>query len=265
MKKVGTEGSRDATFLKFIRLYLVENNNYKITMKTKLFLAFTFAAILMTGQAFAEDEERKVPSFSEILLRVPATLHLEQGSEQSLEIVAKPSTLEEIISEVKGGKLSIKFPNKNYLWKKFNPGKIEIFITVPEINAISLSGSGKIIAEDEIQSRIFTMASSGSGDIVLESLDAERVEASMSGSGNITIKNGGIAEDLSVQMSGSGNFKGEGFEATDVVVRIAGSGNCSITTNGSIKARIAGSGNVNYYGNPRVDSSVAGSGKVKKM
>ena len=235
-------------------------------MKTKIlilssFLMFAFFA----NPVLAEDEERNVPSFSEISLRVPGKLYLEQGQTQSVEIVAKASTLEEIVTEVNGRELTIRFKNKNYLFKSFNPGKIEIFVTVPEIDGLSVSGSGDIIAEDDIKTRIIDLAISGSGDINLAELDAERVKASISGSGDIVIEDGGVADDFSVSISGSGDVKAGDFEAKDVVVRIAGSGNCSVSSNGSLKARVAGSGSVYYNGNPSIDSSVAGSGRVKKI
>ncbi len=235
-------------------------------MKTKVFiLTFLFIATLVSKSVFAEGEERDVPSFSEISLRIPGKLHLEQGSKQSVEIVAKSSTLEEIITEVKDRQLTIRFKNKNYLFKSFNPGKIDIYVTVPEIDGLAVSGSGDIVAEDDIKTRILDLAVSGSGDINLVELDAERVKASISGSGNIIIGGGGVADDFSASISGSGDVKAEDFEAKDVVVHIAGSGSCSITSNSSLKARVAGSGNVYYHGNPSIDSSVAGSGRIKKM
>ncbi len=234
-------------------------------MKTRIsFFSLFVLGMLLYSSAFAENEERNVPTFSEVSLKIPAKLYIEQGDKQSVEIVAEPSTLKEIITVVKGRTLNIRFPNKNYFLKKFKPGKIEIHITVPEIDGLTVSGSGDIIAED-INTRILDLTVSGSGDILIDELKVNRVSTTVSGSGNIIIKDGGVADDLTVSISGSGNVKAAGFEASDVVVRIAGSGNCSVNSNGSIKARIAGSGNVNYKGNPSIDSSVAGSGRIKKM
>lgn len=235
-------------------------------MKTKILILVTlFLAFTNVNKVQAEDEERNVPSFSEIALRIPGKLHVEQGKTQSVEIVAKSSVLDEIITEVKDRKLSIRFSAKNYLKRDFQPGKIEIFITVPEIDGLSVSGSGDIIAE-EVNTRILDLAISGSGDIVIEELKTERVKAAISGSGNIDIEKGKqVADDLSVSISGSGNFNARNFEVKDVMVRTAGSGNATVFTNGSLKSRVAGSGNVFYKGNPNIDSSVAGSGKIKKL
>lgn len=234
-------------------------------MKTKqLFLSLFILGIISSNTAFAERNERKVPSFSEISLRISGTVYLVQGSPQSVRIDAKPSTLEEIVTEVKGSELVIRFKSNNYFWRSFNPGQVEIYITVPEIDALSVSGSGDIVAENLIKSRNLNLAVSGSGDIKLKSLESDRVKAAVSGSGDILIDNGGIANEFDMAISGSGNVKAENFETRNVHAKISGSGNCTVHATEKLTARIAGSGSIVYSGNPQIDSSVAGSGKVKK-
>ena len=233
-------------------------------MKTKLMTIFSIVALLVTLSSKAATEDREVSSFSEISLRVPGKLHVEQGSKQSIEIVAKSSTLEELITEVKGRELIIRFASKNYIWKNFDPGKIEIFVTVPEIDALSLSGSGDIINDGSIESRILDLSVSGSGDILLDDLKAERIKVMISGSGDVELAGDGKAEDLSVTISGSGDYKGIDFKVDDVNVKISGSGNANVYAEEQLNVRVAGSGDVTYKGNPRIDQSIVGSGKVKK-
>ncbi|WP_346858865.1 head GIN domain-containing protein [uncultured Draconibacterium sp.] len=235
-------------------------------MKTKvLFLSLFVLGLFVTNTVNAEEETRDVAAFSEISLNVPGKIYLEQGDKQSVRIVAKESTLEDIITEVKGRKLIIRFPNKNMFTRNFKPGAIDIYITVPEVDALGVSGSGDILAK-ELEARILNLAVSGSGNIDIEELDSEKVKGSISGSGNISIgKGSGAAEELSVSISGSGNFNAKNFEAEAVTVHTSGSGNCTVYSNGSVKARVAGSGNIYYNGNPSLDVSVAGSGKVRKM
>lgn len=233
-------------------------------MKTRLVTAFLLLAFILTGnQVHADEQIRKVDSFNEISLRIGANIHLDQGEKQNLEIIAKPSTLDEIITEVKEGKLIIRFPNKNYLWNTFQPGEITIHITVPDIKGLAVSGSGDIIAEDEIKTKTIDLAVSGSGNIQLSELSSERVVSTISGSGNIALTGKTAAQDLSVNISGSGNFKGLEFRADDVTVKVSGSGNVGVEANNNLYIRLAGSGNVTYKGNPSIDQSVAGSGSVR--
>ncbi|MDX8341592.1 head GIN domain-containing protein [Draconibacterium sp. IB214405] len=234
-------------------------------MKTRvLFLSLFVMGLFIASTVQAEEETRDVSSFSEISLRIPATVHLTQGSPQSISIEAKQSTLEDIITEVNGNKLVIRFPGKSIFQRNYNPGKIDIYITVPDVSGLGISGSGDILA-DEINARIIDLAVSGSGNIEIENLSSKKVKGSISGSGNIQIEGDGVADELSVSISGSGNFKGAGFEAEEVTVNTSGSGNSDVKSNGSVKARIAGSGSVYYKGNPSIDASVAGSGRVKSM
>ncbi|WP_423129914.1 head GIN domain-containing protein [Gaoshiqia sp. Z1-71] len=234
-------------------------------MKTKLKTTLVLVALIFcVSFVQAGEETREVPAFSEISFRIPGKLHLEQGSTQSIEIVAKESTLEQIITEVKGRELIIRFPNKNLFWKDFDPGKIEIFITVPEIGALTVSGSGQIYNDGEINTRILNMSVSGSGDILLDNLKAERVKATISGSGRVELAGNGKAEDLSIAVSGSGSYKGFGFASDDVSVKISGSGGADVNAERALKITIAGSGNVTYTGRPLIDQTVLGSGRVIK-
>jgi hypothetical protein len=234
-------------------------------MKTKFFFySLILLGLLHINQVSAQEQTREVPSFSEISMRISGKLYLNQGDRQSVRIVASQSTQDEIITEVKGRSLVIRFKSNNLFMRSFNPGKIEVFVTVPEINALSVSGSGDILADKEIKSRILDLAISGSGNITVEQLIAERVKAGISGSGNLLVKNG-HADDLTITLSGSGNFNGAGFEVSNVDARISGSGNCNVHANESLKARVAGSGSVNYSGNPSIDTSVVGSGRIKKL
>ncbi len=234
-------------------------------MKIKITVVCMFIiTMLATTIAKGEEQKREVAIFSEIALNIPAKLYLEQGSEQRVRIVAKASTLEDIITEVNGRKLIIRFPNKNLFMRNFNPGKVDIYITVPSVDALGISGSGDIIVDD-LESRILQLAVSGIGNIEVVDLDSKNLKVSISGSGKITIGEGGIAEELAVSISGSGNFNGKGFAADEVTVNTSGSGSSTVHSNGTIKARIAGSGNVYYVGNPSIDATIAGSGKVREL
>ncbi len=233
-------------------------------MKPKIASLFLilFCSVLVLP-AMAEKEVRNVSEFSEIALHISGKLYLEQSDRQRVEIIAKSSTLDDIITEVRGGKLVIRFKNRNSFWRSFNPGTIEIRVSAPEIEGLAVSGSGDIIADDRISSRRMSLAVSGSGNIKLDDLRTERVKASISGSGGVTIGNGGTAQEFEASISGSGNVRAEDFEAENVEVHVSGSGNCSIHAVETLKARVAGSGSVYYNGNPRIDSSVSGSGRVR--
>jgi len=215
---------------------------------------------ILVGQT---TQKRDVSVFTEISLRIGANVHLKQGNTQLVEVKCSQSTLEKLITEVSDRKLVIRYPNDSW-FSKWNPGQVDIYVTIPQIDALVISGSGAIISEGKIESRILDLTISGSGDIKLNELKADKVSATLSGSGNIHLFGKQNAAELKATISGSGNVKAIEFPADIVNVKISGSGNCWVNSTKNLVVRLAGSGNVIYRGNPSIDSSIAGSGKVKE-
>lgn len=228
-----------------------------IALITVLILAGTQLLIAQTSQ------KREVSAFTEISLRINANVHLKQGNTQSVEVKCSQSTLEKLITEVSDRKLVIRYPNDSR-FSKWNPGTVDIYVTIPQVDALVISGSGSIVSDGRIESRILDATISGSGDIKLADLKAEKVSATLSGSGNIHLFGKQNAAELKAIISGSGNVKAIDFPADNVDVKISGSGNCWTNSVKKLFVRLAGSGNVVYRGNPSIDSSIAGSGKVKE-
>ena len=67
---------------------------------------------------------------------------------------------------------------------------------------------------------------SGSGDIELAGIDAERVEAVISGSGGIDLA--GTTTELLVKLDGSGDIDASDLSAQEAIVEIGGSGDVSV-------------------------------------
>jgi hypothetical protein len=233
-------------------------------MKSRLIILVAFLVITGTQVLIAQTtQKRDVSAFTEISLKIGANVHLKQGESQSVEVKCSESTLAKLITEVKDRKLVIRYPNDTW-FSKWNPGPVDIYVTMPQIDALVISGSGSIFSDGKIESRILETTISGSGDIKLADLKAEKVSATLSGSGNIHLFGKEKASELKATISGSGNVKAIEFPADNVDVKISGSGNCWVNSSKNLVVKLAGSGNVVYRGNPSVDSSIAGSGKVKE-
>ncbi len=233
-------------------------------MKSRLITLVAILVITGTQLLVAQtSQKREVPAFTEISLRIGANVHLKQGEPQSVEVKGSESTLEKLITEVSDRKLVIKYPNTTF-FNKWNPGTVDIYVTMPQIDALAISGSGSIVSEGRIEARILDATISGSGDIKLSDLKAEKVSAALSGSGNIHLFGKQNASELKVAISGSGNVRAIEFPADKVDVKISGSGNSWVNSVKNLEVKLAGSGNVTYRGNPSVDSTIAGSGKVRE-
>lgn len=240
-------------------------------MKTKFITAIT-GLILITGLLLSEanahvfgndkKENREVSPFSKISLAVPGQLYLTQGDEYKLEIEGDEDVLDDIETTVKNGRLRIKYDKPfRFSW---NNKKVKIFVTTKEVEGLSVSGSGKIIAENDISTEDIEFKVSGSGEIDIDNLMASRINASISGSGDVSIAGMNSAESLNMSISGSGKLHASDLKIRKADISISGSGGCSVYVSDDLEVRVSGSGKVRYRGNPVVNANISGSGKVTK-
>ena len=226
----------------------------KINMLKPLFSIILVSATL---NAFGQGkEDRDVSSFTGVSLGISGDLYLTQGSPQKVVVQAE-SNLDEIETEVNAGVLRIKTDN----WNSKIKG-VKIWITMPEVESLNVSGSGDILAETPINADELELKVSGSGTIKINELKGGEIGAAISGSGDLKLA--GSADEMELRISGSGNVYAERLEVNECGIKISGSGSCKIDVTGELDASISGSGRITYYSNPQIDARVSGSGKVRK-
>ncbi len=247
-------------------------------------------------------EVRNVDNFTKINFAFPGKLYLKQGSHQKVELEGDQSVLDEVETKVDNGRLRIGKEGKWSNWS-FGDRKITAYVTVPNINAVSVSGSGDIIGQNTIRTNDIDLNVSGSGSLTIEVEARGDVEADVSGAGDMELKGHftsfesdisgsgkvilsatidnsaefGISGSGKIEASGKANFvkadiSGSGkVLAADLTtnrceVRISGSGDGEINVTDELDANISGSGSVSYRGSPKkINSHASGSGKVRKI
>lgn len=228
-----------------------------------------FTVLLVTVFSFTalaqNKETRDVRDFDEVIMRVSGKVLITQGNKNEVVLEGDEDLLDEIETEVRGGRLNIKSRRDNWRWwnNRRTRGRLTVYITVKELKGAYISGSGDIISQNTLKTDDFTASIAGSGDIELD-LDAEYVEAKISGSGNIELQ--GKSDKAKLSISGSGKYLAEKLMVGDYTVSMSGSGRGSINVEGDLDVRISGSGKIYYMGRPTsVNSSVSGSGSVRKI
>jgi hypothetical protein len=222
------------------------------------FLALVVSAGTANGQT-VEKETRDLKGFTKIGFGLAGDLYVNIGPEFKVVLEGEKKYLDQIITEVSGGKLVLRKDN----WKfNFNE-KVTVYVTMPEIKGLGVSGSGKAEIKDAIKSDNLDLSVSGSGKLLTTDITVSDLHCSISGSGDIILKGNGSAGNAGISVSGSGNYDGSALKIGDAEVHISGSGNCDCNVSGSLKASVSGSGNVTYEGNPKLDAHVSGSGKVR--
>ena len=253
-------------------------------MKTlRFFLLALVPALLVLSSfrstSFASREVRQLSAFTELKLAGSPKVVLRQGSPQKVELEGAADDLARIETVVSNGQLRIGTKNNDSrntgdsdggLLSKVlgnnnmnvNIGPVTVYVTMPEIKALSVSGSGSIRAAEAIKASNLDLAVSGSGSVNLAQVQSEAIVSAISGSGAITVV--GSAPRHDIRISGSGNVQSSDLRAEASKVTISGSGNCRVNATKTLDARIAGSGSIYVTGNPQISSSIAGSGRVHR-
>lgn len=223
-----------------------------------IIVAMTLTAGFSNGQSIVK-ETRDVSGFTRVSFGVSGDLYINFGSEFKVVLEGEKALLGDIVTEVSGGKLVIKKEN----WRLNMNEKITIYITMPEIKGLGVSGSGRAEIKDAVKAENLDLSVSGSGKLFTTDVVAADLNCSISGSGDIIIGGSGDATKADISISGSGNYRGEPLKIGSAEISISGSGNCSCNVTGSLRASVSGSGNVTYLGDPKVDVRVSGSGRVR--
>jgi hypothetical protein len=220
-------------------------------------IAATITSVSAPGQSVVK-ENRDVDGFTKVSFGVSGNLYINIGPEFKVVLEGDKDDLEDIITEVSGGRLVIKKEN----WRINQNEKVTINITMPEVKGLGVSGSGRAEIRDVVKTNDLNLSVSGSGKLYTTDIQVSNLDCSISGSGNINVGGGSIGR-CELSISGSGNYTGESAKIDDADISISGSGNCTCFVTETLKGGISGSGNVSYLGDPRIDVRISGSGKVR--
>ncbi|MEM9932761.1 MAG: head GIN domain-containing protein [Bacteroidota bacterium] len=218
-------------------------------------------------------EEIFVPSFDGIDLRISARVIVRRGESQQVEVRGQQNIIDLLDRDVSQGIWEIRLfeCTRNF-------DELEIYITVPELTYLRVSGSGSIFSESTFEgnateiiiagsgeidfatlSNETTISLSGSGDVRLD-VEGNKIDSDISGSGFISLQ--GDVNEQDVRISGSGDYRAFDLLSREAEVRIQGSGSSRVFVSEFLRATVSGSGDIRYRGNPSVDISITGSGKV---
>jgi hypothetical protein len=190
------------------------------------------------GSGVVATEPREAAGFSEVWLNGSGDVVVEQTGAESVTVEAEDNLLPLLEARVEGRRLTLgSKPNVNL--RPTRP--IRYHVTVKELTALGVSGSGKFR---------------------VEGVDTQRLNADISGSGSATLA--GKADDVRLSVSGSGDYDAARLTTRTASVSISGSGSATVNASDEVKADISGSGSVRYLGSPTVEKYVSGSGSIAR-
>lgn len=217
---------------------------------------------VIDGSGNVVTESRDVSGFDAVALGGTGVLTITVGQEETLTVTADDNLLEHIETKVEDGRLLIGRKRDSQRLDLRPSAPILYDLTVVELGAIAVSGSGSVFAK-ALAGEDFSIAVSGAAEIGIEELTAGRLTVAISGSGDVSL--GGRADVQAIAVSGSGEYRGDALVSERAECGISGSGHVTVWVEGELDASISGSGSVSYYGEPDVRREVSGSGSIRSL
>ena len=207
------------------------------------------------GEGEVETFELEMNDFKGVDLKIAADVYITQGNEQKVLVEGQQNIVDLLELDIQDKVWDIELDEciRDY-------EELRIFITLPEIDYLAISGSGDLYGENIFEVNDIDLRISGSGDMKA-TVDAKYVDARISGSGNMRLK--GITEEFDFRISGSGDFKAFELESLVGDIRISGSGDAEVWVQDELDIKISGSGDVYYRGYPILNVNITGSGDVR--
>lgn len=214
----------------------------------------------LDGSGNILSETKQVENFNSITLRGQGDLFLTQADEFSVRIETDDNIAKQLEIEVKGNVLEI--GPKSGVPCLDPTESINVWVTMKEVKAISINGSGSIIGSSKIASDSLSFNISGSGNVNAE-VNASNISTTISGSGTVQLS--GTAHSQNFVASGSGKLQSFDLDTRLSTITISGSGKAEVKVQDSLNATISGSGTIFYKGDAHVNQKVSGSGTIKHI
>lgn len=230
-------------------------------------LAAACAAVAACSQAHSESAgptvSRNYPigNFRQIVVAGPYDVEVRTGANQGVSAQGSQKLLDHVTVEVKGDKLIIA-PKERHGFMHFgwsSNGKAKFVVTVPELGAATIAGSGDIRV-DQVRGEAFEGAVAGSGGLNLASLEVNSLKLSIAGSGDLHAS--GKARNAQYEIAGSGDLDAGAIAAQQIKVSIVGSGNVTAHATETAAVEMMGSGDAEITGGAKCSVNKNGSGDV---
>ena len=206
----------------------------------------------------------QVGEFRKLEIAGAYDVEVRTGSAPSVQVEGSQRDIDRLVVEVKGDVLVI-HPKKrtNFNWS--DKSKTKIAITVPQLDAAKVAGSGTLsidrisspsfessiagsseVSIGQVSGQSFKGSLAGSGELEVGQLAVQTVELSIAGSGDADLA--GKAERATYTIAGSGSLDAEKLDSRDVGLTIAGSGSVKARATGAVTGGIMGSGSAKIVG-----------------
>jgi len=190
----------------------------------------------ITGSGKRELQKREVAPFTSITTEGAFAIEVTCQKSLGLEVEGDDNVLDYVSSEVRNNVLRLT-NTKNYSVNE----PVKFKISVPNLEALSVSGAGKI---------------------EIKGMNNEKFEIDSSGAPTISVS--GTTKVIDIDTSGAGKIDTHNLHASRGIVDTKGVSRVDIDVADQLDVTVSGPSSVFYKGDPVVNKTIRGPGKVEK-
>lgn len=214
---------------------------------------------VVRGNGKIKKESQQISSYERIILEAGYDVVLTDRAQGEVIIEGEESIISLVKMKVSGKKLELKFDSKKGVVQY---KKLVVYVPAQGVRYLHLRSSGSIRNKGNLKTKTLNINSEGSGDVVLNHLNTEKIEVQLRGSGDINLS--GSTEVFIANLQGSGDISAYKFNADEVNTEIRGSGDIEVYAGKSFVGEVQGSGDIKVKGKPvNVSKNRKGSGNIQ--
>jgi hypothetical protein len=209
-------------------------------------------------------EDRKLSGFTSINVTNAFDVYISQGTEDAVAVSkSDASGTSNIITNVSGGVLYISYRYKGWSWSSLRNNKLKAYITVKDLQKLTVSGACNVSFVDPITSDRLLISVSGASDIK-GPVKVNSLKVGASGASNISLS--GTATETDFNISGACSIKSLDLVTNNCAVVASGASSVKLTINQSLKANISGASDIRYKGTVNMfNSKTSGASSIKPL
>lgn len=211
-----------------------------------------------TGSGKVVNQTKTAGGVNQVSLDGIGTLIIQQGNNESLTVEAEDNVLPHIQSNINGNKLEIKYDSNTPTPTK----DVKFYLTVKDLNSVSLSGAGKVESKG-LNTSSLNLTIDGAGNGNLSGLNINKLNINLNGATKLVMA--GKTTDQTITISGTGEYMARDLQSNSTTLTINGAGKGTVNVSTLLNAIINGSGEINYLGSPQVTQQINGAGSVNQI
>jgi len=195
----------------------------------------TISSSVVKGSGVAASRTRALPAFTAVDLTGGNNIIVHVGGTQAVVVHGDDNLIAYVKTAVQAGTLTV---GQSRSFSTRSPMSVEI--TVPALDAVTLSGSG-VLDVDGVEAGHFTVRAPGSGVLAVT----------------------GTATTLDASLSGTGDVRLDALAVRDATATVSGTGRLLVNARHSLDATLSGTGSILYTGEPtKLTKNVTGTGAI---